>query len=865
MLTRVPQDIQFLQGLKTLSLSTNRLTSLPFELSQLSGTLAELDLSINEFAEMPECVCHLTNLNLLNMSVNNLLAIPSNIGNLTSLRTLDLRNNRLTSLPSDIGNLTQLIYLSLQDNSISELPNEVGKLTMLREIYMDRNCVRALPDSIVGLKNLRKLGMWKNDLRAIPAGLDRLESLTYMDLSDNKLAELPESFSRMPTLSLVYLINNNFKSIPKLPPNVFEAHFTGNDIPTIDPCALPVVLQKLDLGQNDLGSISIQSFPEPYTSSSVVTCKGLVELHLPLNRLSGLPAILGRCNSLKLLDVSFNEFTDLPECVCSIASLTSLNVSYNRLTALPPSFAHLESLTSFNGNGNHFKKVPQELFSLTKMRDLSLAGNCIATIPAALVKMQSLTKLDLSGNVLLECVAVAYLKSLVELNIGNNRLQRLPKNMTALQSLQEICIDNNYITRLPWTPTMLQGLCHVMLTQNNITLKSETPSVSTSPALSFLSSLPLLNNTVTTTQQQQQQNQHQQNQQQQQQQYHQIAQSPPASSPVLLSTPVHTQKRFRGNSVSSISGKSGGNKLMSPKDLLNATLLHSDTAGARVVYRVDGNPEIDRALISPSTRLHPIHDAIFDVKIAWSELCGRRPDMQDALCAYKNFQGVSWQHLVGLFDGHAGSVSSRYVAKNFGPTLAASLRRKSPDEALLNTYKTLQKDIEIRGFKDGTTAVSVLISGRDIYIGNCGDSRAVLCRNGTAIDLTVDDKPTNMSEVCRIKKLGGFITANGRVNGDLALSRSLGDCALQPFVTWEPKITGYALNPEDEFIVMGCDGIWDVLSSQKAVDIVREAIAEEEANGPEGQIKAAIKLRDYAYSMGSGDNLSAIVIRLVQI
>ena len=86
-------------------------------------------------------------------------------------------------------------------------------------------------------------------------------------------------------------------------------------------------------------------------------------------------------------------------------------------------------------------------------------------------------------------------------------------------------------------------------------------------------------------------------------------------------------------------------------------------------------------------------------------------------------------------------------------------------------------------------------------------------------------------------------------------------------MTWEPKVTGFSLKDEDEFIVMGCDGIWDVMSSQRAVDIVRETMTEDESgneNTPEGQVKAATRLRDYAYSMGSGDNLSTIVIRLVR-
>lgn len=76
--------------------------------------------------------------------------------------------------------------------------------------------------------------------------------------------------------------------------------------------------------------------------------------------------------------------------------------------------------------------------------------------------------------------------------------------------------------------------------------------------------------------------------------------------------------------------------------------------------------------------------------------------------------------------------------------------------------------------KSGSTAVCTLISPTHFYIANCGDSRAVLCRNGEPAVSTMDHKPTVAAEKKRIQEAGGSVMIH-RVNGSLAVSRALGD------------------------------------------------------------------------------------------
>ncbi|ELR23263.1 protein phosphatase 2C domain containing protein [Acanthamoeba castellanii str. Neff] len=127
---------------------------------------------------------------------------------------------------------------------------------------------------------------------------------------------------------------------------------------------------------------------------------------------------------------------------------------------------------------------------------------------------------------------------------------------------------------------------------------------------------------------------------------------------------------------------------------------------------------------------------------------------------------------------------------------------------------------------------------------------------GKAFPLTVDHTPKLVAESERIRALHGFVTSN-RVNGVIAISRSLGDASMKPYVSAEPGTCVVNLCREDQFLILACDGCWDTVDNQTAVDIVSHELA---ASG--NPAKAAIKLRDHAFWKGSTDNISVIVVLL---
>jgi len=143
------------------------------------------------------------------------------------------------------------------------------------------------------------------------------------------------------------------------------------------------------------------------------------------------------------------------------------------------------------------------------------------------------------------------------------------------------------------------------------------------------------------------------------------------------------------------------------------------------------------------------------------------------------------------------------------------------------------------------------VARRVLYTANVGDARAVLCSAGEAIRLTHDHKGSDKGEVKRIKEAGGFVL-NNRVNGVLAVTRSLGDSAMKEFVVGTPYTTTVELTDADEFLILACDGLWDVLKDQEAVDLVRK-----ETNAQ----KASEMLVKHALDNYSQDNVTVLVVR----
>ncbi|KAI0164510.1 PP2C-domain-containing protein [Hypoxylon sp. FL1284] len=193
----------------------------------------------------------------------------------------------------------------------------------------------------------------------------------------------------------------------------------------------------------------------------------------------------------------------------------------------------------------------------------------------------------------------------------------------------------------------------------------------------------------------------------------------------------------------------------------------------------------------------------------------------------------------GVFDGHGGDKVAQFAGKNIFDILKnqdafkGGNYEQSLKDTFLATDRAILSDPQYEEEVSGCTACCGLITSEKIFIANAGDSRSVLGVKGRAKPLSFDHKPQNEGEKARITAAGGFVDF-GRVNGNLALSRAIGDFEFkksaelapeQQIVTAFPDVVAHEISDDDEFLVIACDGIWDCQSSQAVVEFVRRGIA----------------------------------------
>lgn len=192
----------------------------------------------------------------------------------------------------------------------------------------------------------------------------------------------------------------------------------------------------------------------------------------------------------------------------------------------------------------------------------------------------------------------------------------------------------------------------------------------------------------------------------------------------------------------------------------------------------------------------------------------------------------------------------------------------------------------------GCTAVNCCVFADRFVVANVGDSRAVLCRRGRAVDLSTDHKPNDPKELARIVGAGGWLEPEGsgdlmmhRINGDLNLSRALGDLEYKQdasrspeaqIISAEPDVFEMERHVDDEFLVIACDGIWDVVTSQQGIDFVRQRLGDRSTwhrfvgETPSRLSLICSELLDFCLSPDleetdglGGDNMTAIIVLLM--
>lgn len=234
---------------------------------------------------------------------------------------------------------------------------------------------------------------------------------------------------------------------------------------------------------------------------------------------------------------------------------------------------------------------------------------------------------------------------------------------------------------------------------------------------------------------------------------------------------------------------------------------------------------------------------------------------QDSFCIHTPFGTDPNDHFFGVFDGHGeyGAECSQFVKRKLCENLLRSSRfHVDPIEACHAAYLTTNSQLHADSIDDsmsGTTAITILVRGRTIYVANTGDSRAVIAqRRGkdlVAVDLSIDQTPFRTDELERVKLCGARVLTLDQIEGlknpevqcwgteedddgdpprlwvqngmypGTAFTRSLGDSIAETIgVVSNPEIVVMELTPDYPFFVLASDGVFEFLSSQTVVDMV---------------------------------------------
>ncbi|XP_061608757.1 protein phosphatase, Mg2+/Mn2+ dependent, 1Nb (putative) isoform X1 [Phyllopteryx taeniolatus] len=265
-----------------------------------------------------------------------------------------------------------------------------------------------------------------------------------------------------------------------------------------------------------------------------------------------------------------------------------------------------------------------------------------------------------------------------------------------------------------------------------------------------------------------------------------------------------------------------------------------------------GAADVDEDAVLPSPYLdRPVLDKLAEegcarwgLTYALGSMQGWRAHMEDYHnCVPQLGGGLADWSFFAVFDGHAGSAVARHCSGHLlGHILASGGLGPEDDpdgvkgalaEGFLQTDKHLHAVARREGWeRGGTTVVAALVSPRNIYLANCGDSRAVLCRSGQVRFSTEDHKPYSPLEKERIESAGGSVSLQ-RINGSLAVSRALGDFGYkraenrspgEQMVSPEPEVRALERSPADEFLVLACDGVWDAIGNEELCAFVRNRL-----------------------------------------
>lgn len=180
-----------------LAFPDKKLESFPDDLSKVSATLRNLDLSKNKIPALPSFIASFKLLKTLNLSQNRLTELPPVLGQLLKLETLILSYNLIQTVPDNMGNLKNLKELDMSNNRLTQFPMTLSQCTKLDVVNLSGNKITSVKDSQknYSIQNFQ---------------------VTELNLNQNQIAEISKQIAKCPRLKTLRLEENclNLEALP---------------------------------------------------------------------------------------------------------------------------------------------------------------------------------------------------------------------------------------------------------------------------------------------------------------------------------------------------------------------------------------------------------------------------------------------------------------------------------------------------------------------------------------------------------------------------------------------------------------------------------------------------------------------------
>ncbi|KAI6645801.1 PH domain leucine-rich repeat-containing protein phosphatase 2-like isoform X3 [Oopsacas minuta] len=757
--------------------------------------LRNLTLSDNELAVFPNQICDIITLKSLNLSRNVLSEISEEISRLKKLENLSLHSNQLTDLPQQLSKLNKLAILTVSFNRFSSFPDVLLMTHSLKSLVISGNNISKLPEDLKRLLNLEKLDLRLNPISgSLPDSINLMTNLNQLDITHTEL----DRFDSKTTPSLQLLACNS----------------TSVRVLSLDDTAITEVV----LSGGSLNTITMDTL-----SSNLVT-----------------------------LDVSRNALKELPESICDLPVLKEINVSRNLLTHLPARiFWHMRGLTKLNASANHIISLPDRidkcllqyldasqnnlttlpmslLLRLTSLKELNLSCNQLTELPLTSdTQDMSILHLFLSNNQLTESAVavISSYKTLVMLDLSHNGITKMADHFFAkMIDLEFVNLSGNLLTHLPSRLSTCYKLQILFAHSNRLT---DIPDLSHCDSLrdldissNQLTSLPLAAQTYFPDLR-----------------YLDLSDNPNLILDRSCIPSLRTIKRLILEGVFDV-------PMVLSSMMPTGTVDCGYTSSYNYLWRF-GSAEARglgtvNSILSPTLVQHPYR--IMQIKDT----------------AYRRGK----DGLFAIIEGYPTSDVSSELSLRLPNILLSEIDETSREisanylkYAILNANKLLGKIGHFSAASIAICHIYQIPGGYILNTANVGQVEVVISRQGKPITLTQSHTVNrNATERVRVLNRRGFITEDKKVLGLSPTTRALGAFSLYPIITPDPYANSLRLSAVDEFLIIGSKGLWEFISYDLAIKVVKQFIDKPTC--------AAKRLRDLAIATGCQDNIAVLVVIL---